>query len=125
MLNINGFIVLNIPLSTGIFYKISKLCKKIGICQPFYRMWQEGLPSPHIHYFNENNIIKMMTSFDFFLESSFHLDSIKFKGLFHRIMHVKKIPLILKFIIYFQILIFLPFVNFFSKDIGVFMFSKK
>ena len=57
-LKINGQIIIyNLPSSDGLIYKFSSILNKIGI-STFYelRLWQKDLSSPHLAYFNNQNL---------------------------------------------------------------------
>ena len=55
----DGILVINAPDSRGVLYRTSKLLKKLVKPGAFNRMWQVGMPSPHLYYFNTNSIIKL------------------------------------------------------------------
>ena len=60
ILNDGGKIVLNLPSSDGLIFKISNLLRKIGITNFYDRLWQKGLSSPHLSYFNSDNLKKFV-----------------------------------------------------------------
>ncbi len=60
ILNDEGKIVLNLPSSDGLIFKTSNLLRKIGITNFYDRLWQKGLSSPHLSYFNSNNLSKFV-----------------------------------------------------------------
>ena len=51
-----GLIVINLPSSRGVIYKLAGLFARVGLPGPFERMWQKGLPSPHLSYFSPANL---------------------------------------------------------------------
>ncbi|MTI09486.1 class I SAM-dependent methyltransferase [Curvivirga aplysinae] len=55
-LNEDGYLILNLPNSGGLFFKISATLAKFGASSIFNRLWQKGFPSPHLTYFNERNL---------------------------------------------------------------------
>lgn len=59
-LNEDGLLVLNLPSSNGIFYRLSKIFCYFGYSNFFERLWQKDLPSPHLHYFNLANLIFLL-----------------------------------------------------------------
>lgn len=86
MLTSNGLLVLNLPDSNGILYRAAKLFAILGWNEPIERLWQKGLSSPHLSYFNSNNLI------DFFCNDGEYsvlykdrLESIQIKGLWDRL----------------------------------------
>ena len=51
-----GHLVINIPSSRGFFYQTAALLDRIGVPGPFDRMWQRQFASPHLSYFNCDNL---------------------------------------------------------------------
>lgn len=54
-----GVAVFNLPSSDGVFFRIASALNRIGLSGPYDRMWQRGLSSPHMSYFNATNLIKL------------------------------------------------------------------
>lgn len=84
-----GLLVLNLPSSRGIFYRTSKLLHRFGACAFFDRLWQKGMPSPHLHYFHARNLTQLSARHGLTLVDSAHLASIHLNGLYARIAYVK------------------------------------
>src|SRR5690606_11668960 len=55
-----GMLLLNLPSSSGVFYRASKLLRRLGVAGHFERMWQKGLPSPHLHYVDPTNLARLL-----------------------------------------------------------------
>ena len=51
-----GILVVNLPSRAGIFYRLASLLAVLGFDGPLGRLWQCGLPSPHVSYFNPRNL---------------------------------------------------------------------
>jgi len=51
LLRPGGILILNVPCSTGIFYRIATLLDRLGISGPLERLWQKQFASPHLWYF--------------------------------------------------------------------------
>lgn len=88
-LNPGGLLVLNLPSSRGLFYRTSKLLHRLGASGFFDRLWQKGLPSPHLHYFHARNLARLGARHHLSLVESSHLASIHLSGLYARITYVK------------------------------------
>lgn len=56
MLNPGGLAVLNLPSSDGAVFRFARLISRFGLVGLYRRLWQKGLDSPHITYFNRNNL---------------------------------------------------------------------
>lgn len=81
----DGTLVLNLPSSRGMFYRVSKLCARLGLRGPFGRLWQKGMPSPHVHYFNPDNLTRLVASEGFDLRHSSEIAAVKADGLWQRL----------------------------------------
>jgi SAM-dependent methyltransferase len=55
-LSAGGYLVINIPASDGVFYRLAAALDRVGLATFFDRLWQRGLPSPHLSYFNRRNL---------------------------------------------------------------------
>lgn len=116
-LNKNGLLLVNLPDTDGIFYRISKALFHLGIQGPFFRMWQKDLPSPHLHYFNQKNLRKFLTMNGFDVLESGHLPSLTASGLWSRINYTSNGSYLGKLITLLSVLIILPWLRFLPKDI--------
>jgi len=56
-----GLLVLNLPSSDGVLYRIADVADRIGFSFPLERLWQHGLSSPHLSYFNPQNLRGFVT----------------------------------------------------------------
>jgi len=80
-----GCVIINIPNSEGLIFKISYVLYKLGIKVPYHRMWQKGFPSPHLHYFNSQNLKKLFENNGFTMHYSSSLPTYTVRGLYKRI----------------------------------------
>ena len=51
-----GLAVLNLPSSDGVIFRFARLLHRFGLAGLYERLWQKGLASPHITYFNPGNL---------------------------------------------------------------------
>ena len=51
-----GLAVLNLPSSDGVVFRFARCLHRIGLVGLYERLWQKGLASPHITYFNPGNL---------------------------------------------------------------------
>lgn len=56
LLSPGGIAVLNLPSSAGALYRIATLMDRAGSPAALDRLWQKGLPSPHVSYFDARNL---------------------------------------------------------------------
>jgi 2-polyprenyl-3-methyl-5-hydroxy-6-metoxy-1,4-benzoquinol methylase len=124
-LNAGGILILNLPNSRGFFYRISKLVARLGWSAPFDRLWQKGLPSPHVHYFRPQNLSSLVQQHGFDLMRSAELPALRAKGLLERLRCAGNIPAVSLYAQYFAILCAIPVLRAFPSDIIVCIFKKK
>ena len=82
----DGVLVLNYPSSNGFLFKLAELLSFLGVNGPIKRLWQWGMASPHVSYFNPANLKALVTrhsSLD--LTDQFRLKSVSRNGLIPRI----------------------------------------
>ena len=116
-LNNGGLLVLNLPSNQGIFYKTSKLLCRFGLTSFFDRMWQKGLPSPHLHYFSQSSLLTILRKHNFSVRGSGNLPSLQASGLYTRITHTGSHNLVSKLLLYALVSLSLPFLSLLPKDI--------
>ncbi|WP_304912430.1 bifunctional 2-polyprenyl-6-hydroxyphenol methylase/3-demethylubiquinol 3-O-methyltransferase UbiG [Hydrogenophaga sp.] len=120
----NGVLVLNLPSSSGFFYRIARLLMRLHIKSFFERLWQKGLPSPHLHYFSAANIQLLLHANGFEEVGRGRLASIRLKGLFTRISYTKEHALPVRLLMCLIIAIIFPFTLVMPSDI-IYSISRK
>jgi 2-polyprenyl-3-methyl-5-hydroxy-6-metoxy-1,4-benzoquinol methylase len=80
-----GCAIINIPTSEGLVFKIASILYKFRIKTPYHRMWQKGFPSPHLHYFNLQNLRKLFENNGFAMHYSSPIQYFTIQGLWKRI----------------------------------------
>lgn len=121
----HGHVVVNAPDSQGIIYRLSKLMARLGQSAPFERMWQVGLPSPHLYYFDTQSITRLATSTGFEVEAITALPSIEKTGLKERIHYAGSTSKIQSIIMAFCIRMLLPLIRMSRPDIRVWLLRKQ
>jgi len=117
-LNAKGLLVLNLPSSQGVFYRLARLLNKLGLPGPFERMWQVGLPSPHVHYFHLENLATLLKQKGYSVKKTGRLASVHLKGLYTRLAFTNDgQPLIKKLALYLGICCALPVLRLLPGDI--------
>ena len=123
-LNSGGLLVLNLPSSDGIFYKMSRLFCRLGKFSYFERLWQKDLPSPHVHYFNSNNLSELLTNNNFTTLKTGTLPTLGLAGLYARISCAGSLGTFSKAIIYCAVAASLPVLRLLPSDI-VYVVTRK
>lgn len=116
-LNPGGLLVLNLPSSDGVFYKLSKLLARFSLRNPFERLWQKGLPSPHVHYFNRKNLERLITRHDFVVKSEGKLPTLSLQGLHARISYTGGMGVLSRTFVYLAVAASLPLLKILPSDI--------
>jgi SAM-dependent methyltransferase len=117
-LNAKGLLVLNLPSSRGVFYRLARLLNRLGLPGPFERMWQVGLPSPHVHYFHSENLATLLQRKGFLVKKTGRLASVHLKGLYTRLAFTNDgQSLFKKLALYLGILCALPVLRLLPGDI--------
>lgn len=57
---VGGVVVISVPVSSGVLYKIASLFERMGRTKELARLWQLHFHSPHIYYFNKENLKELM-----------------------------------------------------------------
>lgn len=113
----DGLLIINLPNSNGLVYKLSKFLFLFGIHGFFERLWQKDLPSPHLHYFNLYNLQFLLEENKFKVIRSGKLSSLNTKGLWERISYTRDYSSYKKAVLFFFIITLIPIIKVFPSDI--------
>lgn len=83
----NGILIVNLPVCDGVFFRLARAIARFGIDGPLCRMWQKGLPSPHLSYFSRTTVPRLLSMHGFELVLARDLPSVSFNGLYDRIRY--------------------------------------
>ena len=118
----DGLVIINLPTTDGIIFKISKFLLSLKVNKFYDRLWQKNSCSPHLSYFNKLNLTKLFSKNGFFLLESGNLKTLelnnfdRFRNLYKRILST----LVITF--FTSIFFFLQFIL--PKDIMYLIFKK-
>lgn len=116
-LKAEGLLVINLPSSRGFFFRLSSLLYRLGIPAFFERMWQKDLPSPHLHYFHEDNLALLLRDQGFVVRTTGSLPAVSLHGLYGRIACAGNRPLLANVVLYLGVASLLPLLKLFPRDI--------
>jgi SAM-dependent methyltransferase len=119
----DGLLVINLPLSSGVFYRIADLLDRIGIAAPFARMWQINFPSPHLSYFNAGQLIGLARRQGFRCLKSARLPSLTWNGLWQRLRYDRSQGILGAALLWLLLTPMVPILRLLPPDIGVFVFA--
>jgi SAM-dependent methyltransferase len=112
-----GLVVLNLPSSGGAFYRLASALCRGGSCSAFERMWQVGLPSPHVHYFAPANLARLLARHGFDVNGQGTLATLRLKGLYTRIAYTGQHGPVVRSLQFLAIATMLPVLAFLPHDI--------
>ncbi|GJJ01065.1 hypothetical protein RugamoR64_16030 [Duganella rhizosphaerae] len=119
-----GILILNLPNSRGFFYRLSKLFARAGWHAPFERLWQKGLPSPHVHYFEAGNLSKLVGGQGLELRFKAELPAVRAKSLLERLRCAGQGSWLGIYAQYAAVLLTIPVLRAFPSDIVVCVYRK-
>lgn len=119
----DGLLIINCPTSQGIFFRVAQTLAKFGISRYARRLWQFDFYSPHLWYFNGENLNMVMKKYGFEFESKCRLSSIDQEGLKKRILYTGNLG-IMQYMTYYFLRITLPIWNQFPSDIMCMFYRK-
>jgi SAM-dependent methyltransferase len=76
-----GSVMINVPMSSGIMFRVARALYRGGVRYPFDRLWQKGFVSPHLHYFDRDNLARLFAGAGFDLADSTPLQLFSLGGL--------------------------------------------
>ncbi|HEY8617177.1 class I SAM-dependent methyltransferase [Phenylobacterium sp.] len=84
-----GILCLNCPDRRGLFFRTAAALDRLGLAGPYDRLWQRGLPSPHVWYFTLDGLAAAGRRAGFEPLREVRLDTVELGGLWRRIRYVK------------------------------------
>ena len=109
----------------GILFRTSRLLATLGYPEPYERMWQKGLPSPHMAYFSPQNLkdlIERHSSLRRWPSGAKSLPAISAVGLKERIeSHAVGVP---TWVVYIPLFLLSKVARLFPSDIHLAIFTK-
>jgi 2-polyprenyl-3-methyl-5-hydroxy-6-metoxy-1,4-benzoquinol methylase len=122
----NGVIVVNLPNSNGVLFKIAKFLSNLKIHGPWKRLWQTMFYTPHVHYFNPKSLNKYMDIHAFkSLSDPIKLRSFSVNSLWGRLRADKSMGLLKTTFYFFSLKITSKIINLFESDTFYVIYGKK
>jgi SAM-dependent methyltransferase len=119
-----GLLVINCPNRHGTFYRIAQVLDRAGILGPFNRMWQRGLVSPHLWYFDPEALQALGERCGLRFCAQLDLLPITLRGISDRISYVKGQSRLVSATVLIGTLMLMPFLYILPRDIGVVFLQK-
>jgi SAM-dependent methyltransferase len=105
-----GVLSINIPTSDGLAFAVARVCARLGARGPYERLWQKGLPSPHLWYFGIGALERLGINAGFEVAHSARLPALSRTGLWERV-HMDRRPSLATRIQFFGISVLRPLLN--------------
>lgn len=81
----DGSIMINVPVSSGAMFKLSRALYRANLKYPFDRLWQKGFVSPHLHYFAKGNLARLFEKHGLALADETKLAMFSLGGIYRRL----------------------------------------
>lgn len=121
----NGVLIINLPMSSGFFYKMAVRMHRLGMSSSLTRMWQFNFHSPHMNYFNEQNMKMLLDKHGFSAVNVLKLDTLDFSSVKERIMADRGISKAKALLMTTALMLMKPVITSSEPDIKAFFFRKK
>jgi SAM-dependent methyltransferase len=119
-----GLLVLNCPNRLGTFYWLASLLDRFGFGRALKRMWQVGLPSPHVWYFAPAQLRELGEKEGFAFVKTVQLETLSRDGLYDRIAYVRGQRTLFNLMVFAVIWCSLPIFRLLPSDLGVVVLRK-
>lgn len=117
LLDDEGVLVINLPNSDGILFRLAKKLAIVGLMGPWQRLWQIMFYTPHVHYFNGNSLDKLLKKYNFSNNSGAQeLEALSLKGLWDRLSIDKSNKFFIRILLLIGIVLFYPLSRIMEKD---------
>jgi SAM-dependent methyltransferase len=119
-----GLLCVNCPDRRGLIYRVADLADALGFSGALKRLWQVGLPSPHLWYLTPAALERAAARAGLHRVSAVRLESVVTKGLWRRIRYVKGQSLALSLAAYAFALSTLPLARLLPADASATIFRR-
>ncbi|MFN3573374.1 MAG: class I SAM-dependent methyltransferase [Phenylobacterium sp.] len=90
-----GVLCLNCPDKRGLFFRVASALDRVGLSGAYDRLWQRGLPSPHVWYFTPTHLKTAARREGLSPAGESRLATLELRGLWSRIRAVQDEPIAL------------------------------
>ncbi len=125
LLEPGGILILNLPNSGGIFYRTAAVLDRLGLSFPLERLWQVHLSSPHLSYFNPQNLTRMAERHGFAEAGRGRIKTVRITGLWARMRAGPSPPLPVAGAVYLAVVVLAPLLRLLPRDIILHFYRKR
>jgi SAM-dependent methyltransferase len=120
-----GILAVNIPVSSGVIFRVATILAKAGIKGAYYRLWQKGFRSPHLSYFNGENLAQLCGNSGFKPLSQQRLKTVALDGLWARLTMDGRRSMVVAALSYAALLLLWPVLAFLAPaDLMLYLFER-
>lgn len=114
----NGLLILNLPNSDGLIFRIAKTLTTINVLGPWNRLWQTMFKTPHLHYFNYHSLNKLTQKHGLIpVAEKIEIPTIELSGFWSRLQLDRSVTSLVKnLILYAGVLTLYPIIKLSEKD---------
>lgn len=117
LLSNNGVLVINLPNSGGVLFKLAKSLAYLGVMNPWNRLWQTMFYTPHLHYFSYKSLDKLLTKLEYrVVGDPLFFESITLGGLWRRVSIDKSTSLTYRVSLFLAVVSLYPIIRVAPKD---------
>jgi SAM-dependent methyltransferase len=119
-----GVVVVNAPDRRGMLYRIAHMMARVGFPGTFDRMWQKGMPSPHLYYFDTASLSAAARGAGLSIDGTLRLPSLFARGLYSRIRYSGDVSRAKALLIAAGVLPLIPALRVLPSDITVWALTR-
>jgi 2-polyprenyl-3-methyl-5-hydroxy-6-metoxy-1,4-benzoquinol methylase len=124
LLTDEGMVLINLPNSGGIVYRVGCALDRLGMHKPLDRLWQVGFRSPHVHYFNSAGLVRIAADAGLREVGWVKLDTIHLHGLWKRLRADRSSSLPFSLLVWGAMVLGRPVLKAMPADITAHFFRK-
>lgn len=119
-----GLLVLNSPDRNGVLYRLARNLDRMGLTSFLARMWQVGLPSPHVWYFTRQQLRELCEARGFSFIANVALLTLSRTGLYDRVSYVRTQGRFLNMVVFALLWAWVPLMRYLPSDIAAVIVRK-
>ena len=120
-----GLLLVNCPDRRGLFFAVAAMADRLGLPGAYDRLWQRGLPSPHVWYVTPHALARAAGRHGLSLAAGpLRLKTIAVGGLWNRIRYVKDQSLALSLAAFLFSIVTQPLARLLPADASATLFRK-
>ena len=114
----DGLLILNLPNSDGLIFRIAKMLTAVNVLGPWNRLWQTMFKTPHLHYFNHDSLNKLTQKHGLIpVTDKIEIPTIEVGGFWSRLQLDRSVTgLVKNLIFYVGVLTLYPVIKLSEKD---------